>query len=317
MPVRINVPTDSPVAEAAPRQGGRVNLPADVDVQEESGWGGKALAVGAAGLTALMAASPKARGVAKAGLSAANQLRQQLMLSGYALPKSVLGGVGAVGEMALETGSLKPVKELLKMQTVKDVASAYQNHSSIGPTPGILSKIPNPGRVMGAFDTGFQEVLKRAGMTAQEAQAAMLQAPLEGRMGQNLESATAAAIHPFRRTPVNSFLEGFGKIKNAGQNPGTMAAYAGTGAVHGAATADEDYPVSVPMAIAASARYGLPYGLAALVARGAMGATDGGGIASSMVPFSEYGTEQATSLAGLTRPFYRPGIAKVISDFSE
>jgi hypothetical protein len=141
----------------------------------------------------------------------------------------------------------------------------------------------------------------------------MLQAPIP-EIGKALESPVASAVHPFRRTPVNSFIEGYKKIRDVGDHPKTMMAYTGAGAAHGAATADDDYPASVPMAIAASARYGIPYGLAALVARGAVGGDSDSGIGSNMVPFSEYGTEQATTPAGLLRPFYKPGIDKVLND---
>jgi hypothetical protein len=250
-----------------------------------------------------------------------------LMLSGWALPKSVMGGLGAVGEAVLEgapkaaQGSLPglemsrlaPLRELFKMQTLKDFGKAYREGASIGPTPGVTSHIPNPGKVMGAADTMFQKVLMRSGRSPQEAQSAMLQAPL-GKIGEVLESPVATTIHPFRRTPMNAFTEGYQKVKNVSEHPGAMAAYTGAGALHGAATADDRYPISVPFGIAASARYGVPYGLAALAARGLVGGSPNSGIGSSLVPFSEYGTEQATTPAGLLKPFIRPGIATVVKD---
>lgn len=284
------------------------------ELEEENGPGlGTAVGVGGA-LAALLALSPKTRGIAGSVLKGANALRQQLMLSGYALPKSVMGGVGAVGERALETGSLTPIRQLFKMQTLKDVGTAYRNNASIGPTPGVLSSVPNPGKIMGAFDDAFSRVLQRSGASPVEAKSAMLQTPL-GKLGTALESDVARAIHPFRRTPVNAFIEGYEKLK--GGHPKTLAAYLGAGAVHGAATADDDLPVSIPLAIAASARYGVPYGLGSLVGRGLTGANvTGTGVASSMVPFSEYGTEQATSLPGLAKPFLRPGFVKILEDLT-
>jgi hypothetical protein len=113
---------------------------------------------------------------------------------------------------------------------------------------------------------------------------------------------------------VNSFVEGWDKIKNVAEHKGPMAAYVGAGAAHGALTADDRNPVSVPFGIAASARYGVPYGLAALAGRGLMGAATGGNIGSSLVPFSEYATEQIRQPIDYLKPFVRPGIAKVVKD---
>ena len=83
-----------------------------------------------------------------------------------------------------------------------------------------------------------------------------------------------------------------------------MALYTGTGAAHGAATADESIPLSLPLATAAAARYGLPYAGAAIVGRMLAGGKGGGGIASSALPVSEYGFE--SSFTDPTRPFRKP-----------
>ena len=80
--------------------------------------------------------------------------------------------------------------------------------------------------------------------------------------------------------------------------------YMGTGGVHGAATSDDELPLSVPLAAAASARYGLPYTLAALLGRKLGGGSGGGGITSGALPVSEYGIEQ--SIGDPSRPFRKP-----------
>ncbi len=345
MPVR---PLAPPIE--TPRRGGvrpLTDVAEQAPMPEEStsgpGMGTLATLLGGAGLVGagLAARNPSAawKGV-KAGAKGLNSLRQQLMLSGYALPKSVAGGIGAVGEATAEgledalwaklaggakgqaalpgmgTSPLAPLKELFKTQTLKDIKDAYKTHQFVGPTPGVTSKLPSPGRAMAAVDTGLRNVLMRAGKTPSEAQSALLQAPI-GKIGEVLESPIAQGTYPFRRTGVNAFTEGWEKIKQMREHPLTMAGYAGAGALHGAATADERYPTSVPFAMAASARYGVPYGLAALAARGLMGANvSGTGIASSMVPFGEYGTEQSATPEGFFRPLFRPGIAKVWEDIS-
>lgn len=313
MPVRINY--QPPQAQAiepevlpvgTPRRGVRINYPPPADAgtaQPEDGDGiglGKALLLGGGAVAAGLAARSPVR-----TLKGLNALRQQLMLSGMALPKSVLGNVGAMVEASLEGRTLEPLRQFFKTQTLRDVGQAYKTGASVGPTPGAAAgSLPSPGRIMGALDTASQGALRRAGATAEEAQSALLQAPLEGRLGTALESPIARYVHPFRRTPFNQFLEGWDKLRNASQNKLPLGVYAGTGAVHGAATADEDYPMSVPLAIAASARYGLPYGLAALTARGLAGARTGGGIAGSVLPVSEYGIEQA--VRDPLKPFTQP-----------
>jgi hypothetical protein len=250
----------------------------------------------------------------KAAIKGLNSLRLQLMLSGYALPKSILGGVGATVEKGLETKSLEPLRQLFSMQTLRDIGSGWKTGGQVGPTPGAASSIPSPGKAMGAIDQAMRNVLQRAGSSADEAQSALLQAPLEGRLGSVLESPLASVVHPFRRTPFNAWLEGWDKVKNVRQAPGTMAAYVGAGAAHGAATADDDYPTSIPFAIAGSARYGLPYGLAAAAGRAVAGGKGGGGIAGNVLPVSEYGVTQAMTPTGIIKPFLKPGFVKPLED---
>lgn len=311
MPIRYNRPGQPPPAEPLPTEPARGPVKMRLaSAPEPSGPSGTTLAVG--GLTALLGLSPKARAIAGGGLKLANSLRQQLMLSGFALPKSLLGNVGAAVEASLERGTTNPLRQLFSGETLKDVGRAWKAGGEVGPTPGVLSKIPSPGKAMGSADVATRNALQRAGLSEEEAASAVLQSPIEGRLGQVLESPVARFVHPFRRTPFNQFIEGWGKVKNWRQAPKTMATYTGAGAIHGAATADEDYPLSVPLAIAGSARYGLPYGLAAAAGRAAMGARTGGGIAGSVLPVSEYGVEEATSPEGITKPFIEPAALRAL-----
>lgn len=306
MPIRLKAP---PVdAAPTPRPFAGREVAPEAESTELPGWGKAALGGGALLAGGLLARNPK--GV----LSGLNSLRQQLMLSGYALPKSILGGGGAVLEKSIEGRTLEPLKQLFKTQTLKDVGAAWKSGGMVGPTPGAASRIPSPGKAMGSIDEAMKNVLTRAGSTPEEARSALLQAPLEGRLGEVLESGVAKVVHPFRRTPFNAWLEGWDKIKNAQQNKAALGIYGGAGAIHGAATAEEDYPVSIPLAIAASARYGLPYGLAAAAARGLAGGQGGGGIAGNILPVSEYGVTQAVTPGGLVKPFLRPAIVTPLED---
>lgn len=278
---------------------------------EESGgsWlpvvaGGAALA----GAGVLAAKMPGKIGAAARGL---NALRQQLMLSGMALPKSMLGNAGAALTQSIERGSMRPLAEMFSGETVKDAVRAYRAHGSAGPTPGVNLPGPVPGRIMGAFDDAAQKALVRGGASPKEATNEVLQTPLGenfGRMGDVLETPLASYMHPFRRTPFNQFIEGYKAVDKAvGGDQGArraLGAYGAAGAVHGAATADDNMPLSVPIAMSGAGRYGLPYGIAALVSRGLMGGKGASGIAGSALPVSEYGFEQ--SLNDPLKPFVKP-----------
>lgn len=266
------------------------------------------------GLLAGLAALAKAPGRLGALARGINAARQQAMLSGFALPKSILGNVGAGVEAAVEGKGLAPLKQILSGQTLKDAARSYASHGSAGPTPGVNLPGPMPGRIMGAMDDAVQGALQRGGYSGDEAKNALLQTPLNGTLGDIMESPMASYLHPFRRTPFNQFFEGLRKYKNASEGDTAarrgLAAYSTVGVAHGAATADDDLPLSIPLAVAASARYGLPYGAAALIGRGLADGKGGGGIAGSMLPVSEYGYEQ--SLSDPLKPFRKPAALTAI-----
>jgi len=272
---------------------------------ESGSFGGAALGALALGAGALIARKPSLLGKAARGLNAA---RQQAMLSGLALPKSLLGNTGAAFNASLEQRSMSPLKSFFSRQTLDDAISSYKRGGSAGPTPGTNIPLPVPGRFMGAMDEATQSALQRGGMSATEAQRSVLQAPLTGELGEVLESPAAKYVLPFRRTPFNQFIEGWRTLKPDFDHTGVRNAYIGAGAVHGAATTDEQYPVSIPLATALAAKYGLPYSLAAVAARKLMGGQGGGGILGSTLPVSEYGVEQ--SLSDPSAPFVRPAVSR-------
>jgi hypothetical protein len=279
---------------------------------EDSGIGVGTMVGGAAAVGAL-ALLAKAPGVVGKIGKALNTYRQQAMLSGYALPKSILGGVGAHVERAAETGSTGPLKQLLRVPTLlKDTAKAYKaGGQAYGVTPQV--NVHGPGRLIGAFDEAFQNSLQRSGATAKEAEAAMLQKPLPKQLSDALDNPAARYLLPFRRTPFNQFMEGFSRLPGSDYSKahkGMTAAYSGAGAVHGAATADEAHPVSVPMAIAGSSRQGANYAISALLGRTLAGGSGGSSIASSLVPTSEWGIE--TSVTDPMRSFRRPAIMTLL-----
>lgn len=278
-----------------------------VEEKPDEGSVGSKIAGGAAlAGSALLAAK---FGKLKPALEKINAVRQQLMLSGFALPKSILGNAGAMVERSIDTKSLAPIKEFLSRQTLDDAVNAYKTNT--GPVgaqagfKGVTLPGPTPGRVMGAFDEAAQGALKRSGASADEAQNAVLQSPLSGPLAEALDSPMARYIHPFRRTPFNQFIEGLKRLPGAeGGTTHGKAIYGGVGAAHGALTADDATPVSLPLAMAGASRYGFTYGGAAMIARALAEGKGDGGVPGGMLPVSEYGLSQ--TLTEPQRPFIKP-----------
>lgn len=313
-----NPPTEQDIAEmsAGPQ---RTDLPDDAPNYGLMAAGGAALAGG----MALLTHKP---GMMRQGAEYANMIRQQLMLTGLALPKSMAGNVGAAVAHGLETKSLKPLSELFSTKTLADAWDAYKANQSVGPQMGSAVRqgganlpkwMPNPGRIMGAFDTATQSALQRGGMTAKEAEAALFQTPLGenfGKLAPALDSDAARYIFPFRRTPYNQFYEGLKTLDlQNSAHPGLTLGYAGAGAVHGNATSDEQYPMSIPLAAAGAAKYGVPYALGALGGRAMAGGQGGGGASGTVLPVSEYGLEQ--SIQNPLKPFTDPPAFSTLQRF--
>lgn len=277
--------------------------------EEGPGLGAGLLGAGALLGTAALARKP---GLVMKGLGKLNAVRQQLMLSGYATPKSVLGNIGATAIESAERGTTAPLRQLFSRQTARDFVENYKN-PVLEPGSTIIAG-PTPGRVMGAMDTATRNALRRGGLSATEAERAVLQSPLTGDLGEALDSPFMRHLIPFRRTPFNQFLEGGKTYTRAfkGENQIPLAISHIAGAAHGAATADERYPASLGFGTAAAAKYGLPYAVGAVAGRYLGGGADAGGIATSALPVSEYGIE-----SGITNPlgaFSRPAALRVLRD---
>jgi hypothetical protein len=227
--------------------------------------GAGALGVGA---LALAARNP---GMLKTGLNGVLQARKASMLSGLALPKSLAGAGGAAMYGSIERGSLAPLREMFSRQTLDDAVTAFKrgpNQATAGPATG-MSKWNLPGRLMGAGDEAAQNALQRAGYSAEDAAREMLQAPIPDSVGKRLDNPVADFLIPFRKTPLNSLLEGMntfgalGKNGTAGQRAALGTSMA-TGAASGALAED---PKTIGITTAASGRYGLPHAMAAGAAR--------------------------------------------------
>lgn len=311
--VRIKRRTAAPAQEAAP------------EPQAEGLSTGGKVAAGVAGLAGLLALRNPAK--AWSGLKAAgrgvNALRMQLMLSGLALPKSLLGNAGATAIESIERGSMRPLKELFSRQAVRDFKEAWKTGQAAGPTPGVdpgttlgigKHQVWTPGRAMGAADMATRKALGRAGLSEEEAARAIFQTPLTGQLGEAFEgtgkgSAAVRYLIPFRRTPFNQLTEGVKTVTRM-EHPRVLAGMSAAGAAEGARTADEEYPLTLPLAAAAMAKYGVPFSVAALIGRNLAGGEGGGGAGSNVVPISEWGIE--TGLHEPLKPFVEPSAVRAI-----
>lgn len=334
MPVRFTAPPAPPRPPTAPRlPGGMRFTEVEPDVTppaDESGgpgWGTAALAGGAGLIGAgLLARSPKAAWEGAKTLGRGfNAARQQLMLSGLAVPKSVAGNIGATAVEAAERGTMAPLRELFSMKTLGDIKNIYKTGgaattqaglpgmgSTVGKALDTSTNIPGPmpGRIMGAIDEATRNAMGRAGISPEDAERAVFQAPLPSGLGKALDNPVMRYLIPFRRTPFNQLIEG-GKAfaPKTLQQGALLGGSAATGAAHGAATSEDRFPMSVGLASAAAAKYGLPYSMGALAGRYLAGGEGGGGLASAAVPVSEYGIESGISPL---QPFTDPAALRAL-----
>lgn len=222
--------------------------------------------VAAAGLAGLALKNPQA---AKKAYDAALSLRYIPMLSGLAVPKSLMGNVGAAGMAGLERKSFDPLKQLFSRQTAREFVGELRNPTARG-TGHVAQQAGryNPfGRVMGAADVATQNALQRAGLTAGEAAEHTLQSPVPAKYAKAMGTPLGRLMIPFQRTGFNQL---FGGLKATGQHPGIAAGAAAAGGAVGAETEDLMTPGIVsPLA----GRYGLPFILGAAVGKRLSGGT--------------------------------------------
>lgn len=289
-----------------------------VDTTPDEGLDSFLKPAGMAGLAALIGGAALAAKTGNLGKIAnkVNSVRQQMMLSGLAIPKTVLGNVGGTAIESIERGSTAPLRELIRPQTAKDFMAALRSPAAQQHVTG--GTMPGPGRVLGAIDDATSRALQRAGLTQEEVDRITFQTPLGTWAGKEftdmLDSPAARYLLPFRRTPFNNFREGFKTLKpenlQTNSQKALMGVTAATGAAHGYGTADEQHPMSLGLAAAASNRYAVPYLLSAAAGRALAGGTDPESVAGEILPVSEYGL--ASGLTNPAQSFTQPAAVRVL-----
>lgn len=279
----------APAASAAPEDDSSSLLPL---------VGAGALGLGTYALTR----NPGAvRAAVSKGADLFNDVRRVAMLSGMAIPKSVLGNVGSSVYGSIERGSLAPLKEMFSKETAKDAWQTFKagpSYEAAGPADlGTgLSKIPivkymHPGRVMGAVDTASQNALQRAGYTSKEAATEMLQAELPKKLSDSLKGPVGDYLVPFRRTPFNQLMEGFGAMRPQNLTTTGQKVALGTSLASGAATgAMAEDPKTIALGTAFSGRRGVPFALAAGISRALTSGSKNKGldVIQGISPVSDY-----------------------------
>lgn len=260
--------------------------------------------LGALGLGAGALLLRKPQLAKKAAGTLANS-RLASLLSGYALPKSIGGNVGAAAVASLEHGTTAPLRQLFSRQTLRDIGQQIRKPSGYGqyePAPWW-----SPARYMSAADWATSHAIER-GLphvpdAAKEAQRVLLQTPLDPRAASALESGPAKYLIPFRRTPTNQFYEGLETLK--GKHPKILAGSIGAGVLAGE---NIDNPYTLALTTPLASTYSLPYISAAAITRFLRGKRPGDAL-RGVTPFSEYGIEQ--SLTHPLEPFTQPAIKRV------
>ena len=237
------------------------------EANDGPGWG-TALAAGGALAGGLALRNTK---LMKTGATKAFDLVQGLRhlgaLSGAAVPKSVVGNVGAPFVAAAERKSLEPIRQFFSKQTAKDWMREIRD-----PEVGIAQQEPgsfrmwNPfGRLMSAGDVATRKALVRGGTSDAEAAKYTLQTPLgelglHGPMLEALESKAGRAAVLYRRTPLNSVVHG---VTSSIAHPGLAAGAVGAGALQGSAGGEVSDPLAVALTAPLAGVYSVPYLLGA------------------------------------------------------
>jgi len=237
----------------------------------------------------------------------ANQLRIASMLSGWALPKSVLGNVGSHGVAVAENlaagkslkASLSPAKELFNL---KANVGEFKKGWKSGANPAIAGAANfgkyNPiTRTMGAADHMATESLIRSGLTKAEAKRLLLTDPQWGLKGKT--SPVLDYLVPFRRTPFNVLQGG---AKTMGDHPlmslGAGAAGAGVGM-------SSDDPRVLALTAALLGPYTLPFLVGA-------GTTAGTRALQGLSPIPEWSLQK--SLGDPLHPFSAPSFMTMFNE---
>lgn len=175
---------------------------------EERVGGAVALGLTGAGLVAggrALARNPLAP------LELSTKLRSQGYLTGLAIPKNIVGGVGAVRRAAIEQATVRPIREMLRpIEMGRSFVRGVRDPIDIGIAGNPrLSRFAVPARFISGIDQAFLDVLGRAGSSPAEANRLLLRRSLTD-VGMTPQMA-AIAQHPitragwiYQRTPLNT-----------------------------------------------------------------------------------------------------------------
>lgn len=239
--------------------------------------------------------------VLKGAGNIANQLRVASMLSGTALPKSILGNLGAFGTAAGETGSIRPITEMFRFPTnAREARDAWRGGSNPAAIAG-SGRINIPGRAMGALDTMTQKALERAGLSPDEAQRILLTRQNRAAHDLKMDSPVGRFMWPFQKTPFNQLAEGISPENWSTKKRAAMTVgAAGAGNVMGDETSD-------PRILALAAAFMGPRGLPFLMGAGFSKA--GRNAVSGLSPIPEWGfptdTDDLIRMTGIDPAFNR------------
>ncbi len=283
--------------------GARSPVPTTTDEDEGQGVLPALIGAGVVGAGALALRNPAA---ARAAGSRLGRLltgaRYTSMLSGLAVPKSILGNVGAATAGAIEQRSFAPLRQFFSPTTVREFGRELVSPTTQPAAYGQATGRWNPfGRIMGAGDTATQAALRRAGITAERAEELALQSPkyVVGPAKEALESPVGKLLVPFRRTGFNQFYGGLQAMK---EHPRVAAGYGLAGAALGS---NEDIdPRTIGLLSPLASVYTLPFVLGATAARYRVKPGEAGRVVGGASPISEYGIQ--TLATEPFKPFYRP-----------
>lgn len=240
----------------------------------------------------------KPAGIGEKAWNAMLQARMTAMLSGLAIPKSMLGNVGAHAFASMERKSMKPLQELFNTgENLKNLKAGWKS-GAVTPDANDLGfgKLNIPGRVMGAFDEMSTKSLQRAGMTEAEAKEILLTSPTTFGKSLGLQTPIGKLLVPFQKTPANTMKQGFERAwKHKGIGAGAIAAGAGMGT-------QTDDPKKIALASALMGPYAIPFLLGALP-------TAGEKAVQGFSPIPEWSVHK--SITDPFAPFQKPGFARL------
>lgn len=280
---------------------------------EGGGWGstiGAGVAAAGAGALALAA---KKYGVGKV-FDTANNIRRQGMLTGLAVPKSLLGNLGAGITTAIEEGSLAPLKEMLRLPTnVSNAVSAFKRGATYQGQPTSAWAIP--GRILGATDEATTAALQRAGIAPEAAAKTMLQSEIDlgPQVRGALDTKLGQYLVPFRRTPINQAVGALDTMSDW-SDKGKVAANA---LALGGGFATGEGTEGVGPTIAGTAllgRRGLPFAAASMLGKLAKGDSkrEAAKVMQGASPVSDYSIQEGIAGPVTGNPMPVPAILKLL-----